>query len=411
MDNDKFKLAVKLISFLEQIGYPNASSLLPEQILWAFDQSEAYSLFEWLCENIDVEQNVIYNELRTINQQNLEKLRKENENIENDINNMKKTHERVTIQKEQLGKTLEDLEKELVELNKINDELYIENKKVDEMIEKESVKLDVNTVNMIDSAKDIISERPGKSNKGKYIDELKEIIDADQTLSQELEQIRRSIFSLNVGTTTPDNNDNYYLTDEINHLRNSIVKEEHKNYVAIAEFEYMKKYLQALESEYMNLNSLQFDPNILDSVIEENANKKIMIEQQYKKLLYSEIEEKLNILAKKEIEEPILKAGYKNQSDNQCLLIEKLNWSLMSASDFIEPRLEKRILESNDTMLMSIKKLVNLGDDDDPDNQTTLINNLKEKIVKIEDIRNDEFLRIEEESKAQQNLVKSWLIY
>ncbi|CAJ0920083.1 13839_t:CDS:10 [Entrophospora sp. SA101] len=394
MDNDKFKLAVKLISFLEQIGYPNASSLLPEQILWAFDQSEAYSLFEWLCENIDVEQNVIYNELRTINQQNLEKLRKENENIENDINNMKKTHERVTIQKEQLGKTLEDLEKELVELNKINDELYIENKKVDEMIEKESVKLDVNTVNMIDSAKDIISERPGKSNKGKYIekqhikkflyqceDELKEIIDADQTLSQELEQIH-----------------------EINHLRNSIVKEEHKNYVAIAEFEYMKKYLQALESEYMNLNSLQFDPNILDSVIEENANKKIMIEQQYKKLLYSEIEEKLNILAKKEIEEPILKAGYKNQSDNQCLLIEKLNWSLMSASDFIEPRLEKRILESNDTMLMSIKKLVNLGDDDDPDNQTTLINNLKEKIVKIEDIRNDEFLRIEEESKAQQNL-------
>ncbi|CAJ0650289.1 9219_t:CDS:10, partial [Entrophospora sp. SA101] len=373
MDNDKFKLAVKLISFLEQIGYPNASSLLPEQILWAFDQK--------------------------------------NENIENDINNMKKTHERVTIQKEQLGKTLEDLEKELVELNKINDELYIENKKVDEMIEKESVKLDVNTVNMIDSAKDIISERPGKSNKGKYIekqhikkflyqceDELKEIIDADQTLSQELEQIH-----------------------EINHLRNSIVKEEHKNYVAIAEFEYMKKYLQALESEYMNLNSLQFDPNILDSVIEENANKKIMIEQQYKKLLYSEIEEKLNILAKKEIEEPILKAGYKNQSDNQCLLIEKLNWvidqllsqysishfSLMSASDFIEPRLEKRILESNDTMLMSIKKLVNLGDDDDPDNQTTLINNLKEKIVKIEDIRNDEFLRIEEESKAQQNLVKS----
>ncbi|CAJ0636217.1 4106_t:CDS:2 [Entrophospora sp. SA101] len=193
----------------------------------------------------------------------------------------------------------------------------------------------------------------------------------------------------------------------------SIISEiqEHKNYVAIAEFEYMKKYLQALESEYMNLNSLQFDPNILDSVIEENANKKIMIEQQYKKLLYSEIEEKLNILAKKEIEEPILKAGYKNQSDNQCLLIEKLNWSLMSASDFIEPRLEKRILESNDTMLMSIKKLVNLGDDDDPDNQTTLINNLKEKIVKIEDIRNDEFLRIEEESKAQQNLVKSWLIY
>ena len=34
-----------------------------------------------------------------------------------------------------------DLEKELVELNKINDELYIENKKVDEMIEKESVKV------------------------------------------------------------------------------------------------------------------------------------------------------------------------------------------------------------------------------------------------------------------------------
>ncbi|CAG8649665.1 3113_t:CDS:2, partial [Paraglomus occultum] len=57
--NSRTASATSFITFLAKIGYPNASSLRPEQLLWVFEIPEIQTLFDWLCKNVDPEENVV----------------------------------------------------------------------------------------------------------------------------------------------------------------------------------------------------------------------------------------------------------------------------------------------------------------------------------------------------------------
>ena len=47
------------IALLANLGYPNISNLQAKQILWAYEDTETRNILDWLCTNIDVEQNVL----------------------------------------------------------------------------------------------------------------------------------------------------------------------------------------------------------------------------------------------------------------------------------------------------------------------------------------------------------------
>ena len=46
------------IALLTNLDYPNISNLQSKQILWAYENLETRNILDWLCANIDVEQNV-----------------------------------------------------------------------------------------------------------------------------------------------------------------------------------------------------------------------------------------------------------------------------------------------------------------------------------------------------------------
>ena len=51
--------ANEFITLLTNLGYPKASNLQPEQILWAYEDLKTRNVLDWLCTNIDIEQNVL----------------------------------------------------------------------------------------------------------------------------------------------------------------------------------------------------------------------------------------------------------------------------------------------------------------------------------------------------------------
>ena len=51
--------ANEFINFLTNLDYPDISNLRPEQITWAYEDLETRDILDWLCTNIDIEQNVL----------------------------------------------------------------------------------------------------------------------------------------------------------------------------------------------------------------------------------------------------------------------------------------------------------------------------------------------------------------
>lgn len=51
--------AKEFINLLTNLDYPDISSLQPEKISWAYENLETRNILDWLCTNIDIEQNVL----------------------------------------------------------------------------------------------------------------------------------------------------------------------------------------------------------------------------------------------------------------------------------------------------------------------------------------------------------------
>ena len=58
-NNSNINSAKEFITLLTDLGYPDASNLQPGQILWAYENLETRNILDWLCKNIDIEQNVL----------------------------------------------------------------------------------------------------------------------------------------------------------------------------------------------------------------------------------------------------------------------------------------------------------------------------------------------------------------
>ncbi|CAG8433989.1 492_t:CDS:10 [Scutellospora calospora] len=469
-NDSRLRSASAFIDFLTKLEYPNVSTLQPEQILWAFESKETRCLLDWLCENIDVENNLIgINEGGLISTE-LAKIKKDHEGFENEIDILRKRNDHVSNHRDQLKLTLEDLESQLTDLKRINRDLDERNKNVDLLIQQESIKLDVETIALSCALSEVLSERDTHEESGntknfifQCTNDIQDIVKIDQAFSYELERFCESLFPQNIDEIF----DQKALRDEIKRLKSLCPKTELKYIEAITRREYMSVYLRTLENDALGIDSFIPDFNSLELRYEQYISDSSIMNQQIKSILTSRIEEYLKNLAELQIENPLLIADYTIQSKYQKSLIDRFNLvndillsqyartqfiskalnlelddqkavhklfsdvtnelehrrncvvgqkMLMSATDFVEPKVEKTVVESSDNLLLSMNRLTNLemfqprSSLKDLEGQSTpfiTYESLKEKIAEINQTRNNLFSRVNEELDAQQEFTKS----
>ncbi|CAG8512132.1 19969_t:CDS:10, partial [Gigaspora rosea] len=454
--------ATAFVNFLSKLEYPNVSALKPEQILWAFESKETRYLLDWLSENID-EKNLIGNNEGGLTSVEIAKIKKEHESLENEIDILRKRHDRVSNHRNQLKMTLEDLESQLADLKRINRDLDERNKNVDSLIQQESIKLDVETNALSIALSEVLSERDIHERSGKaknfifqYTNDIQDIVKVDQTFTHELQKFHESLFPQNLDGISVQK----ALCDEIKRLKSLCPKTELKYIEANVRREYMSTYLRTLENDdALGLDSFIPDLDSLESKCEQYISNSTMLNQQIKTVLTSKIGEYLKNLAELQIENPLLMADYTIQSKYQKSLIDRFNLvndillsqysrtqliskalnleledqkavyrlfsdvtkelehrknyltaqkNLMSVTDFVEPKIEKTVnsniyYESNGVFI----HLKVLRCSEEQSSPFITYESLKEKIVEIDQTRNKVFSRVNEELVAQQEFSKS----
>ncbi|PKC12053.1 hypothetical protein RhiirA5_465232 [Rhizophagus irregularis] len=449
----------EFINFLTNLDYPGVSDLQPEKISWAYENLETRNILNWLCTNIDIEQNVLDVKDDWI---------KEIESIENEVDSKQNSQEHLSYHIEQLELTLKSIEEKYAELKRVSRDLDEKNKEVDKNIEQDSVKYDVDTAAVVKTVAQVLSERKFSEGKGKQqknfiyqcTDEIDEIMNSDQSFTSELQQLCEIFFS---------NEDikkfqSYNLADEVIRLKNLYPRTQIKYIKASTEFEYLSTYLRVFQNEATRVRMDFFIPgcNVLKSNIEQNTNKNSLLNEQINNVVDS-INGLLSKLTYLEIESPILTADcevklqyQQNFIDQLEMVIDRLllqyahnefvaqifhieldnqkavhrllsnlrdklerraedfskRMLLMSASDFVEPTSHKTMVESRDDFLLSLKKMLNLDlstsySKEDKSLPFTTYDSLRERLKEVENARNTSFDRFEQEWKAQQKFLES----
>ncbi|CAG8692876.1 10288_t:CDS:10, partial [Acaulospora morrowiae] len=470
--SSRLRSAGNFINFLTRLEYPGASTLQPEQILWAYENEESFYLLDWLCENVDVEKNYIGNNESGLNKFELEKIKKEYEDLEREVEALQKRKNHVIAHRDQLKLTSEELENQLSDLKKINHELDDKNKDIDKLIEDDSVKLDANTVAMTNTISNVISERVMKEKDGKLsknflsqcTSEICEIIKTDQDFTRELQKLCDKLFP----RIEDDLFDPNEIDEEIKRLKYLYPRSECKYIQIVSSHEYWVTYLKVLEGEVSRLDSIAINTNDLALKYEQYENGIVWANQEIDSIMIPKVEDYLHALAELEIEKPILMTGYSIQSDYQESIIERMNMvidlltmqyarlqltyqafnieldnhkdvhklltdvtnelkrrtenvnnrmKLLSASDFVDSRIGKTVVEISDDMVFSMKKLMNCDIlSMSPSNNFTrgrrsstfvTYESLKEKMTSVQQSRENARSRMEEELKSQQEFIKS----
>ncbi|RHZ82863.1 hypothetical protein Glove_103g239 [Diversispora epigaea] len=461
---------MNFITFLSQLEYPQASTLKPEQISWVYESNDLHYLLDWLCENIDIEQNYIGNDSEdNLNPIEVKKIKKEHEILENEINNLRKRQEYAIFNRDQLKLVLEELKNQLVDLKKISHDLDDKNKEVDKLIEDDSIKLDMNTKDLFDIISEVLSERTTitreENNNNNFMsqctNEIQEIIEIDQTFTLELQKLCEKLFSRNANELSDPNE----LDEEIGRLKHLYPNSERKYIDVASQYEYWDTYLKVLNDEVSRLDSIMpFSADNLGSKYDQCERKIILIKQEINDKA-QRIEEYLNTLADLEVEKSILLVDYNVQSNYQKSFINGLDlvmdllisqfsrlqfiiqafniefddhkslhnllkdvinelnqrcqnlkdrMKLMSSADFSDPKIEKTVVESNDKMLFSIKKLMNLDTNsrnlmkrNSSSSTFVTYESLKERMSEILQERNNTHNNMVEELKAQYEFMKA----
>ncbi|CAG8551151.1 1206_t:CDS:10 [Acaulospora colombiana] len=408
--SSKLRSAKNFINFLTRLEYSNASTLQPEQILWAYENEETSYLLDWLCENIDVEKNYIGDNEGGLDTFEFEKIKGEHENVEKEIMTLQKRQSHVIAHRDQLRLTLKDLEEQLANLKRISHELDDKNKDVDRLVEDDSVKFG-------------------------WILHL------------------ALIFTAECGFRYP-NSECKYIQVVSNH-------------------EYWVTYLKTLEDEVSRLESIVINVNDLTLRYEQYENSIALANQNIESDIIPKVKDYLNILAELEIERPILMADYNIQSKYQESFIDRMDLAccytaidllstqyarlqliyqafnielddhkevhrlltgvtnelkrraegissrmgLMSASDFVDSKIGRTVVESADNMILSMRGLMNLDilrastskNFSRGRRSSTFVTyeSVKEKLILLEQARTNARDKMEEELRAQQEFIKS----
>ncbi|RIA88293.1 hypothetical protein C1645_775256 [Glomus cerebriforme] len=467
--NSNARSANEFITLLTNLGYPDILNLRPEQIFWAYESIETRNILNWLCTNIDIEQNVLDIKDNWINPSILKKTEKEIESIENEIDSKRKSQDNLSHHIEQLKSTLESIEGKYTDLKRISRDLDEKNKEVDKNIKQDSVKLDIDTAAMLKTIAQVLSERKFPDGKGKQrknfiyqcTDEIAEIINTDQSLTCELQQLCEIIFS----NDEIEKIKSYNLADEVVRLRNLYSRTQIKYIEACAEFEYLSTFLRVFQNEAtkMKKDSFILNFNVLKSNFDQNMNNNSSLSKQINNVVESRINGLLSKLSHLEIESQILTADYdiklqcqqkfisqldmvidqllsqyaQNQIVAQAFHIEldsqkavhKLlsnlrdelerrtedinqRMLLMSGNDFVEQISCKTVVESHDEFLLSLKKLLNLDfltsySKEEKSLPFTTYDSLKERFSEVKKSRDTSFDCVEQEWKSQEEFLKS----
>ncbi|CAG8438813.1 8337_t:CDS:10 [Funneliformis caledonium] len=459
--------ANEFITLLTNLGYPNISNLQPKQILWAYEHLETRNILDWLCTNIDVEQNVIDIKDDWINPSILMKQQKELEDIENEINSGRQTRDHLLRHHDILKCNLENIEGQLADLKRISRDLDEKNEEIDKQIEQDSVKLDIGTAAMMTTISELLSERKLSEGKGKQqmnliyqcANEITEIMNIDQSFTHELQQLCEMFFSNDIMKKL----ESYNLADEVARLKNLYPMTQLKYIKACTEFKYLSTFLQVIQNEATRIYSFVPDFNSLKSNLDKNTNSNSLLSKQINYVMDSRIGSSLSNLAYLEVESPILAADCKVRLQSQRIVIDRLDFvidqlltqqarnqfvaqtfcvemynqeslhrvflnlngdlekrieninkrmNLMSGADFTEQSINKTVIESHDDFLLSLKNLLNLDLFTGHAKEEKLLpfttyESLKERFVEIENMRKTSLDKIEQEWESQQELLKS----
>ncbi|GBB99436.1 hypothetical protein RclHR1_03520016 [Rhizophagus clarus] len=458
--------AKEFINLLTNLDYPDISSLQPEKISWAYENLETRNILDWLCTNIDIEQNVLDVKDDWINPSILRKTQKELESIENEVDSKRKSQERLSYHIQQLELTLGSLEKKLVDLKRISRNLDEKNKEVDKSIEQDSIKFDVDTAEVVKTVAQVLSDREfseGKQQKNfiyQCTDEILEIMNTDQLFTSELQKLCEVFFS----NEDIEKFQSYNLADEVIRLKNLHPRTQMKYIKTYTEFEYLSTFLRVFQNEAIRIKMDSFIPdhNALKSHIKQNTNNSSLLNEQINNSM-DLINGLLSNLTYLEIESPILTADYEVKLQYQQKFIDQLEMitdqllsqyarnqfvaqtfhieldnqkaahkllsnlrnelelktedfskrmQLMSASEFMEPINHKTMIESRDDFLLSLKKLVDLdfptySKEDKSLLPFTTYDSLREKLKEVVDARNTSLDHVEQEWKAQKEFLES----
>ncbi|CAI2188347.1 4944_t:CDS:10 [Funneliformis geosporum] len=436
--------ANEFITLLTNLGYPNVSNLQPKQILWAYENLETRNILEWLCTNIDVEQNVIDIKDDWINPSILMKEQKELEDIENEINSGRQTRDHLLRHHDILKSNLENIEGKLTDLKRISRDLDEKNEEIDKQIEQDSVKFDIHTAAMMTTISELLSERQLSEGKGKQqmnliyqcTNEISEIMNIDQSFTHELQQLCEMLFSNDIMKKL----ESYDLTDEVTRLKNLYPKTQLKYIKSCTEFKYLSTFLQVIQNEATRIDSFVPDFNALKSNFDKSTNSNSLLSKQINYVMDSRISSSLSNLAFLEVESPILTANCKVRLQSQRIVIDRLDFvidqllSQHSRNQFTAQtfcvemdnqkslhRLFSNLNEDLEKRIESISKRMNLMSGADFTEHSisktviekekllpfTTYESLKERFVEIENIRKSSLNKIEQEWESQQELLKS----
>ncbi|CAG8634300.1 3030_t:CDS:2, partial [Ambispora leptoticha] len=297
--------ATTFIEFLKTIGYPNASELLPEQLLWATEQPSARVLLDWLCQSVDPDKNVV----NKVEEDSM--ILKQIESLEAQLNPLSKHHDSLLSQKNQLKLTLNSLEKELENFQKINLDLDDKNREVNQTIEQDSIKLDLNMADTVNAVKEIVMDRK--------IQNGKEFLEHEQIFGKELEQHCQNLYL----PCQQDLSNGVDLIEEITRLKSMYPVTEQKFTKAALEHERLLAYLNILQNEILRIDAYNPDFEILRSKHQQNLKLIESINEQATDTLLR-IEEYLCVLAEIQIQNPILIADNQTKSALQMTMNENL---------------------------------------------------------------------------------------
>ncbi|CAG8575574.1 135_t:CDS:10 [Ambispora gerdemannii] len=334
--------ATSFIEFLKTLKYPNASELLPEQLLWATEQPSTRVLLDWLCQFVDPDKNVVNKEEEDST------ILKQIESLEVQLDPLTKHHDYLLSQKNQLKLKLNGLEKELENFQKVNLDLDDKNRELNKNIEQDSIKLDLNMADTINVVKEIVMDRKIQNGKGildnyqvkliqnlllmvielgkirrNYIfqcsNALKEFLEYDQSFTKELEQHCQSLYL----PCQQDLSNGVDLIDEITRLKSMYPITERKFTKAALEHERLLAYLNILQNEIPRIDAYNPDFEILRSKHQQNLKLIEFVDEQVKGILLR-IEEYLSILAEIQIQNPIFIADNQRKSVLQMTINKNL---------------------------------------------------------------------------------------
>ncbi|CAG8572780.1 1504_t:CDS:2 [Diversispora eburnea] len=246
--------------------------------------------------------------------------------------------------------------------------------------------------------------------------EIQEIIGIDQKFTFELQELCEKLFSRNINELSDPNE----LDEEIGRLKHLSKYDQCERKIILIRQEINDK-AQRIE-EYLNtLADLEVEKSILlvDYNVQSNYQKSFingldlvmdLLISQFSRLQF--VTQAFNIEFDNHKSLHKLLKNVINELNQRCQNI-KDRMKLMSATDFSDPKIEKTVVESNDQMLFSIKKLMNL--DINPRNlmkrntTSTFVTyeSLKERMSEILQERDQTHNDMVEELKAQYEFMKA----